>query len=109
MQTDSNNTFWLDPSQRVSIHDLVNLSGLSENEILQLVDAGTLIPSDLNETTWTFSAECVVTVRKAARLRDDLELDPHALALTLTLLEQIRTLETELARLRAQRFYFTQS
>jgi chaperone modulatory protein CbpM len=109
MQNDSHNTFWLDASQQVSIHDLVNLSGLSENEILQLIDAGTLIPSDPSDAAWTFSAECVATVRKAARLRDDLELDPHALALTLTLLEQIRALETELARLRAQRFYFSHS
>ena len=101
MQTEIHDALWLNYSQRVSISDLVDLSGLSENEIHELVDSGALTP--VNETTpWSFSAECVVTVRTASRLRNELELDSHALVLALTLLEQIRALETELAQLRAQ-------
>ncbi|MCA3064823.1 MAG: hypothetical protein ING61_15365, partial [Rhodocyclaceae bacterium] len=46
--------------------------------------------------------ECVVTVRRATRLRDELELDPHAVAVALSLFEQIRQLELEVARLQAQ-------
>jgi hypothetical protein len=41
-------------------------------------------------------------VRTARRLREDLELEPQALALALTLVERIRELETELCLLRAQ-------
>jgi hypothetical protein len=41
-------------------------------------------------------------MRRACRLRTDLELDLHAVALALTLIEQINRLETELAQLRAQ-------
>ena len=102
MQHEPYNAHWLDRSQSVSIDDLAELSGLTEDEIRELVDGGALVPSNLQEVPWTFSADCVVTVRKAGRLRDDLELDTHALALALTLLEQIRALEAELSRLRAQ-------
>jgi chaperone modulatory protein CbpM len=102
MQPEPYDVLWLDRSQSVSISDLVDLSGLTEDEVRELVDVGALAPSNLQEVPWTFSADCVVTVRKASRLRDDLELDSHALVLALTLLEQIRILEAEVARLRAQ-------
>ena len=101
MQTEFDDALWLDHSQSVSISDLVDLSGLSENEINELVDSGALAP--VNATIpWSFSAACVVTVRTASRLRNELELDSHALVLALTLLQQIRALETELVQLRAQ-------
>mgnify|MGYP001418024022 CR=1 FL=1 len=101
MQPESYDVLWLDRSQSVSINDLIDLSGLTEDEVRELVDVGALAPTNPQEVPWTFSADCVVTVRKASRLRDDLELDSHALVLALTLLEQIRALEEEIARLRA--------
>ncbi len=106
MQIESHNVLWLDATQPVSINDLVELSGLVEAEVCELVFAGALVPSNYPQTPWTFSGDCVVTVRKASRLRDDLELDSHALALTLGLLEQVRSLEAELVRLRAQQPVF---
>jgi len=102
MQIETHNVLWLDATQRVSVKDLVDLSGLIEDEVCELVFAGALVPRDYKESPWTFSGDCVVTVRKASRLRDDLELDSHALALTLQLLEQVRALEAEISRLRAQ-------
>ena len=102
MQAESYNVLWLDRSQLVSVGDLVELSGLSENEVRELVDAGALLPVNPQDDPWTFGADCVVTVRKASRLRDDLELDMHALTLALTLLEQIRSLEAELSQMRAR-------
>lgn len=102
MQSETYHALWLDRSQLVSISDLVDLSGLTESEVQELVEFGALVPVNSEDIPWRFSADCVVTVRKASRLRDDLELDAHAVALALTLLEQIRTLEAELARLRAQ-------
>lgn len=108
MQIESHNVLWLDATQPVSINDLVELSGLAEDEVCELVFAGALVPSNYPETPWTFSGDCVLTVRKASRLRDDLELDGHALALTLRLLEQVRSLEVELVRLRAQQPVFEQ-
>lgn len=106
MQTETYHALWLDGSQRVSINDLVDISGLTESEVHELVEFGALAPVNPGEIPWTFSADCVVTVRKASRLRDDLELDSHALVLALTLLEQIRALEAELTQMRAQRSAF---
>lgn len=102
MQTNTAGMLWLDDSQQVSLHELIELSGLNTDDIYELVDSGALRPISLADTPWTFTAECIVTVRRATRLRDELELDPHALALALSLLDQIRTLESEVSRLRAQ-------
>ena len=102
MQVETHNVLWLDSSQHVSVQELVDLSGLAEAELCELVFAGALTPRDYTEKPWTFSGECVVTVRKASRLRDDLELDQHTLALALGLLEQIRALEAQVVSLRAQ-------
>jgi chaperone modulatory protein CbpM len=44
----------------------------------------------------------VTVARTACRLRDDFELDTSGLSVALTLLQRVRTLEEELARLRAQ-------
>ena len=101
MQSETYHALWLDRSQLVSLDDLVILSGLTESEVHELVEFGALVPVNAEENPWSFSADCVVTVRKASRLRDDLELDAHAVVLALTLLEQIRALEAELAQLRA--------
>ena len=108
MQIETPNVLWLDATQPMSIDDLVELSGLVEEEVCELVLAGALVPSNYPDIPWTFSGDCVVTVRKASRLRDDLELDSHALALTLRLLEQVRCLEAELSKLRAQQPAFAQ-
>ena len=102
MQVETHHVLWLDSSQHVSVKELVDLSGLAEDEVSELVFAGALTPRNYKETPWTFSGECVLTVRKASRLRDDLELDHHALALALNLLEQIRALEAQVVNLRAQ-------
>lgn len=106
MQSETYHALWLDRSQLVSLNDLADLSGLTESEVHELVEFGALVPVNSAENPWNFSADCVVTVRKASRLRDDLELDVHAVVLALTLLEQIRTLEAELAQLRAQQSPF---
>ena len=102
MQVETQHVIWLDRTELVSIKDLVDLSGLDEDEVNELVCVGALVPCNYREQPWTFSGECVLTVRKATRLRDDLELDSHALALALGLLEQIRTLEDQVANLQAQ-------
>jgi chaperone modulatory protein CbpM len=102
MQNESVNVLWLDAAHSVSMHELVEHSGLSEGEVRALVEGGALKPNDPDARAWTFGAECVLTVRKAARLRDELELDPHALAVALRLLEQIDELERQLSQLRAQ-------
>ncbi len=102
MKLEQADAMWLDAQCECTIAELVHLSGLSEAELRELVDYGALAPLNPQEAEWTFSGEIVISVRAAARLRDDLELDAHTLALTLTLMKRIRELEAQIGNLRAQ-------
>jgi len=93
---------WLHTGAQVTIVELARASGLGEEALRELVELGALIPVAVETSEWCFSAECVVRVRTAARLKADLELETPAVALVLTYLERIQRLETELRHLRAQ-------
>jgi chaperone modulatory protein CbpM len=93
---------WLDERRVISLAELVQVSGLSERELLELVSAGAIPTREPGGPAYLFSASVVTVARTACRLRDDFELDTHALGLALKLLERVEDLETEIARLRAQ-------
>ncbi len=92
----------LDDASLYSSAELANVSGLSSDEIMLLVDSGVLVPVDAVASTLVFQLHYLVVANTARRLRDDFELEGHGLALALTLLRRIREAETELATLRAQ-------
>ena len=102
MQADSREAMWLDQWQRLSIGELAIFSGLPELDLRELMDYGVLAPANPEGPAWAFSADCVSTIRKAARLRDDLELDNQAMALAIMLLDRIDELEARLAESRAR-------
>ena len=102
MEAEQAEAVWLDDHLKLSCAELARYCGLSEAELRELVEYGALVPCDMRDAEWTFSGDIAVTVRAAGRLRDDLELDVHALALTLTLINRIRKLEAQLRSLRAQ-------
>jgi hypothetical protein len=106
MQVHYSDQIWLDQSQEVSIHELMEVSGFSEKEVLELIDFGALEPTDHLKEPLTFYADCVLTVRKVSRLRDELELDTHALAIVFGLLQKIQSLEMCVGLLRAQKPVF---
>ena len=93
---------WLDEHRVVSLRELVEFSGLREAELLELVHSGVLPASERPGEGFHFSARVVTLARTASRLRDDLELDTRAVGVVLKLLERVRDLEEEIARLRAQ-------
>lgn len=94
--------WWLDEHRVVSLGELVQVSGLREEELVELVQSGALQAEELPDGGYAFSARVVTLARTACRLRDDLELDTHGLALALRLLARVRDLEDEISRLRAQ-------
>ncbi len=102
MEREQTDAVWLDDRMALSLAELARCSCLSEDELRELAAYGALVPNNPQEAEWTFSGEMVLTVQAAGRLRDDLELDPQALALTLTLIHRIRDLEAQLRGLRAQ-------
>ena len=92
---------WLDEGLVLSQAELVEISGLTEPELVELVQQGT-IPARASGDGYTFSARVVTVARTACRLRDDFELDARGLGVALRLLERVADLEAEIVRLRAQ-------
>lgn len=101
MRIEITEAMWLDARHPLTLAELAELSGLSQDDLRQLIELEALSPSnDAAETM--FGADCLDLARTACRLRDDLELDAGALALVLRLLERIRGLEAEMRALQAQ-------
>ncbi|HTL76903.1 MAG TPA: chaperone modulator CbpM [Casimicrobiaceae bacterium] len=104
VKIESSTAVVLDDSGTITVAELVEQSGLSEDELAVLVDCGALEPREREGASWRFSAHCVVTARTARRLRDDFALDDtHALAILLRLMQRIENLELELRRRRWER------
>ncbi len=104
MNIDHTELMWLDEHHELSLNELIELSGLSQAELQQLVESGALIPNNpaavnLTPETWCFNSHCLVSIRTLSRLKHDFELESNALALTLLFLERIRTLEFQLRAL----------
>jgi chaperone modulatory protein CbpM len=92
---------WLDEHRVISLHELVEFSGLREEELLDLANAGALPSMSAPGGGIAFRASVVTVARTACRLRDELELDVHGIGVALRLLERVRDLEGEITRLRA--------
>ena len=93
---------WLDEHHIVSLRELADFSGLREIELLELAHSGAIPVRDATSNTYTFGAHVITVARTACRLRDDFELDTRGVGVALRLLERVRALEEEIARLRAQ-------
>lgn len=102
MRPDADETAWMSDHSRVSLAELAALSGLPDTMLVELVECGALAPLQEDGDKWTFSARCVITVRKAGRLRNDFDLDANALAVAMSFLERIHELEDQLHAARAQ-------
>jgi hypothetical protein len=91
---------WVEAQREVSIESLARASGLTRAELAALVELGALTPIDPDAKEWLFAGQCAMGLRTAGRLRRAFDLEPDALALTLSLVERIRELQEELRRLR---------
>lgn len=104
MAHETEDAVWLHAQSRITIVELAQCSGLGEEVLRELVEYGALAAGDRGAGELDFNARCVASVRAAARLSSelDLELDTPALALVLSFLERIDALETRLRELNAQ-------
>ena len=93
---------WLTEAYELTLTELTELSGLTEAELRELVDYGCITPVDPDSTQWIFNGKCVTTVRAASRLRASFDLEPHGVALVVSLLDRINDLEAQINALRAQ-------
>lgn len=93
---------WLDERETVTVTELSRVCALSVADLQELIDYGALeTPREVRQQR-VFSARCVMPLRQAARLRNDLDLDLYAVAVLLGCLERIDALEHELRSLQAR-------
>ena len=102
---------WLGEHSYCRIEHLADVSGLSIEDIEDLVETGVIAPAVFAGTapeaaSRSFTVSCIVTVKTARRLRDDFQLDRHGLALALRLMQRIEALEQELSALTARASVF---
>jgi chaperone modulatory protein CbpM len=88
---------WLGEGEVCTMEHLAEVSGLSLDELEDLIVSGVIWPADAATQPRRFHLLHVVTVRQARRLRDDFELDSNGLALAMTLLRRVSALEQALS------------
>ena len=88
----------------LTVTEFTQVAGLSQGDVVALVDVGVLKPSGRSVNEWSFDSEAMSLARRLRRIREDLELnlDVHALALGFRLLERISELESALNRAHIQ-------
>ena len=91
---------WLDAQETIPAQDLCRACRISSAELLELVEYGALQPL-AGHADHAFSAEWVVPLREATRLRRAFDLDLFTVGLVLDYLNRIEGLERELRSLRA--------
>jgi|AntAceMinimDraft_5_1070358.scaffolds.fasta_scaffold01716_4 chaperone modulatory protein CbpM len=78
----------------ISLHELCQCEGLSQQLIVEVVDHGIAQPvAGQSVVDWVFDTTSVHWLRKAVRLHDDLEIDWVAVAMVIDLLRQKEALE----------------
>ena len=102
MKSEHTEAVWLTEDTQFSLAQLAELAGIPESEVRELVDYGAVTPVNPEASPWIFNGKCLLTIRTASRLRVSFDLEPHGVALIVSLLERIHDLEAELGSLRAQ-------
>lgn len=91
------------PSERIATREFLELTGLSEEALMELVRLDWIVPSRTAQEEFLFMEMDVYRVRKYRRLCADFELSPVAGVIIVDLLERIAHLEERL-RATADRF-----
>jgi chaperone modulatory protein CbpM len=89
----------LENDVRFTLTQLSRACGTDDAEIIALVEEGVVVPVDPNNLC--FDGQALARARTALRLLRDLELNAHAAALVLDLLDEIDKLHVEVAQLRS--------
>lgn len=92
----------LDEFTLVSAAELTASSGLSRDEIQELVELGVLAPRRGASADWEFPARCIELARLARRLQLEFDLPLSGVALVLSYRERVRDLQERLRRLECE-------
>ena len=101
MATQGPELAWLDARETITVTELSRVCSLSTDELDELVEYGALVPLAVVPQEPLFSAEWVMPLRTAGKLRRDYDLDLFAVAILLDYLHRIEGLESRLRSLQA--------
>ena len=101
MKVDVADSIWLKDTDLCSSEQLAEMSGLSMEEIADLIECGIITPVDAFVQSKNFQLRAVIIAKTARRLRDDFQLDRYGVTLALALLRRIDTLEADLEAARS--------
>lgn len=89
----------------LTVTEFTQVAGLTQGEVVELVDVGVLVPTGQNIDEWAFDNSSMVLARRLRRIREDLELnlDRQALVLGFRLLQRIAELESSLNQMQIQK------
>lgn len=83
-------TGWVvDEFTEVTLDDLTRYCSVRREKIVELVSEGIIEPVDRADRDWRFSSRSLSRAGRAVRLESDLEINLHAVAVILDLLEEI--------------------
>ncbi|MFZ6815569.1 chaperone modulator CbpM [Undibacterium sp. Rencai35W] len=102
MITSISDLAWIDNMSVYSENDLIEISGLSGNEIQDLIENELIKLLSDEQSVKIFSMQALITARNARRIRDDFELDRNGMVLAVTLMRRISELENQITSLRAK-------
>lgn len=87
-------TGWVvDEFTEVTLDDLTRFCSVRREKIVELVSEGIIEPVDRTVRDWRFPSRSLSRAGRAVRLESDLEINLHAVALILDLLDQIDRLQ----------------
>ncbi|WP_198942663.1 chaperone modulator CbpM [Methyloprofundus sedimenti] len=81
----------------VSFATLCQCCSVSEEQIISMIEYGIIEPLEphMNVTYWQFSGDCIIRIKTAVRLQQDLGINLAGTALALELLDEIKSLRQQ--------------
>ena len=78
-----------------SFEELCDVTELSSNVIIEVVEHGIVEPEGATPDSWAFDMQMVIVTKKAYRLHSDLGIDWAGIALAIKLLDEVEQLRLE--------------
>jgi chaperone modulatory protein CbpM len=93
----------LDDSELLTLKEFCQLASADQERVLEMIEVGILEPTQgVTQESWQFTYIQLRRYQQAQRLHDDLHINLSGVALSLDLLDQLRTLRAKLRALEHQ-------
>jgi len=95
---------YLTDASLFTLSEVCERCGVHAEIVVEMVEYGIVAPIAIqsNNYRWQFSLDALLRLKRAQRLRQDLELNLAGLALSLELLDKLDTVQKEVASLKHQ-------